>query len=59
MIQLILMLLSLAFSDNNANTPTTDNNSYKSSTTHSFIPTGGAAFEDTSGETGQILPPKK
>ena len=54
MIQIIMMLLGLAFSDNNANTSTTDNHNYPS-TTVSY----STAPEDTSGETGQILPPKK
>ncbi|MGR3855518.1 hypothetical protein [Chryseobacterium indologenes] len=52
------MLLGLAFSDNNANTTATDNNNYESSTM-SFTTETGMAPEDTSGETGQILPPKK
>lgn len=54
MIQIILMLLGLAFSDNNANTPTTDNNNYES-TTMNFSTESGS---DTSGDNGQ-LPPKK
>lgn len=48
------MLLGLAFSDNNANTSTTDNN-YQPTTTNLSMESGS----DTSGETGQILPPKK
>ncbi|MBB6332691.1 hypothetical protein HNP24_003683 [Chryseobacterium sediminis] len=55
MIQIILMLLGLAFSDNNANTPTTDQNNYQPATMN-LSPESGS---DTSGETGQILPPKK
>lgn len=58
MIQIIIMLLGLAFSDNNANTTATYNNNYESSTM-SFTTETGMAPEDTSGETGQILPPKK
>lgn len=58
MIQLIIMLLGLAFSDNNANITATENNNYKSSAM-SFSNEKRMAPEDTSGETGQILPPKK
>ncbi|CAD0222361.1 hypothetical protein KYG33_14180 [Chryseobacterium sp. D764] len=58
MIQIILMLLGLAFSNNNASTSTTDNNNYESAPGFS-AETVGTALEDTSGETGQILPPKK
>jgi len=57
MIQIILILLGLAFSDNNANISATDNN--VSPTAGFSSGTGGIAPEDTSGETGQILPPKK
>ncbi|TXI98490.1 MAG: hypothetical protein E6Q35_04180 [Chryseobacterium cucumeris] len=59
MIQIIMMLLGLAFSDNNTNTSTTDNNNYESTTISPSTGTLGMAPEDTSGETGQILPPKK
>ncbi|MFS4473561.1 hypothetical protein [Chryseobacterium sp. T20] len=59
MIQIIMMLLGLAFSDNNTNTSTTDNNNYESPTMNLSTGTLGMAPEDTSGETGQILPPKK
>lgn len=52
------MLLGLAFSENNANTTATDNNNYEPSAM-SFTTETGMAPEDTSGETGQILPPKK
>ena len=51
------MLLGLAFSDNNANTTATENNNYESAM--SFSNETGMAPGDTSGETGQILPPKK
>ncbi|BFO65493.1 hypothetical protein KCF3NO3_14760 [Chryseobacterium sp. KCF3-3] len=54
-----MMLLGLAFSDNNANTSTTDNNNYESPAMNLSTGTVGMAPEDTSGETGQILPPKK
>ncbi|MDR6371634.1 hypothetical protein J2795_002580 [Chryseobacterium bernardetii] len=57
MIQIIMMLLGLAFSDNNANTTATENNNYESAM--SFSNETGMAPGDTSGETGQILPPKK
>lgn len=54
------MLLGLAFSNNNnTNTSTTDNNNYESTTISPSTGTLGMAPEDTSGETGQILPPKK
>ncbi len=49
------MLLGLACSDNNANISTTDNNNYQSTTMNLSMESGS----DTSGETGQILPPKK
>jgi len=53
MIQIIMMLLGLAFSDNNANTSATDTN-YQSTTMNLSIESGS----DTSGDNGQ-LPPKK
>ncbi|MDQ1856906.1 hypothetical protein [Chryseobacterium sp. WLY505] len=53
------MLLGLAFSDNNGNTSTNDGNNYESATMHLSAGTMGMVPEDTSGETGQILPPKK
>ncbi|WP_172625774.1 hypothetical protein [Chryseobacterium panacisoli] len=53
MIQIIMMLLGLAFSDNNANTSTTDNN-YQPTTINLSMESGS----DTSGDNGQ-LPPKK
>ncbi|RKE78405.1 hypothetical protein [Chryseobacterium sp. AG363] len=53
------MLLGLAFSNNNTNTSTIDNNNYESTTISPSTGTLGMAPEDTSGETGQILPPKK
>lgn len=61
MIQIILMLLGLAFSDNNANTSATANDS--NITTITMQPEGGSMAEsgsdgDTSGDNGQ-LPPKK
>jgi len=59
MIQIILMLLGLVFPNNNVNTSSTDNNNYQSTTISYSADAGGSALEDTSGETGQILPPKK
>ncbi len=59
MIQIIMMLLGLAFSNNNANISTNDGNNYQSTTMNFSTGTLGMAPEDTSGETGQILPPKK
>ena len=53
------MLLGLAFSNNNANISTNDGNNYQSTTMNFSTGTLGMAPEDTSGETGQILPPKK
>ncbi|MBF6646823.1 hypothetical protein H3Z85_06820 [Chryseobacterium indologenes] len=53
MIQFILMLLGLAFPNNNANT-TTDNNPAPV-TVHASVELG----EDTGGETAPTLPPKK
>ncbi|WP_454047793.1 hypothetical protein [Chryseobacterium sp. Marseille-Q8038] len=53
MIQIIMMLLGLAFSDNNANTSTADTN-YQSTTMNLSV----ESSSDTSGDNGQ-LPPKK
>ncbi|WP_223598090.1 hypothetical protein [Chryseobacterium sp. GVT01B] len=61
MIQIILMLLGLAFSDNNANTPATVNgNNITTMTMQSEgIFMGESGIDgDTSGDNGQ-LPPKK
>lgn len=62
MIQFILMLLGLAFPNNNANTTTSDNNpnpvTVQTGIPGSGIDPGGSEG-DTSGETGQIPPPKK
>lgn len=63
MIQLILMLLGLAFGNNNANTSNTTNNQDPITVQNSG---GGAGFDpgtgtdpgDTSGDNGQT-PPKK
>jgi len=59
MIQFILMLLGLAFSNNNAHT-VTDNNGQNPVTVQSDTGGGtGVNPGDTSGETIPILPPKK
>nr|WP_315027599.1 hypothetical protein [uncultured Chryseobacterium sp.] len=55
MIQFILMLLGLAFPNNNANTTGNDNNNPAPVTVHASIELG----EDTGGDTTPILPPKK
>ncbi|MFP3596413.1 hypothetical protein [Chryseobacterium sp. SIMBA_029] len=60
MIQFILMLLGLAFSNNNANTTTSDNNP-NPVTMQSGIPGSGidpGEGGDTGGDTIQV-PPKK
>lgn len=60
MIQLLLMLLGLAFSNNNANT--TDNNNGNPITTQNdpgegIDPETGGGDGDTGGNTGQLPPP--
>ncbi|PWN66796.1 hypothetical protein C1631_018920 [Chryseobacterium phosphatilyticum] len=55
MIQFILMLLGLAFPNNNANTTENDNNPPLVTVTSPTIPTDPG---DTSGENGQT-PPRK
>lgn len=55
MIHFILMLLGLAFSDNNANTATCNNNPNPETVTNQTVP---ADPGDTSGENGQT-PPRK
>lgn len=59
MIQLILMLLGLAFSDNNTNTTTNDNNTTPI-TIQNSTNQGGAVVDpgDTGGDTGPVRPPK-
>lgn len=56
MIQFILMLLGLAFPNNNANTSTTSDNNPVTVQSTAADPSGSA--EDTGGETIQT-PPKK
>ncbi|MCT2563624.1 hypothetical protein [Chryseobacterium herbae] len=63
MIQFILMLIGLAFSNNNANTATNNNDqpipvTMQTSSDGDGVNPGGSEG-DTSGETGQIPPPKK
>ncbi|HEX7869891.1 MAG TPA: hypothetical protein VF455_07230 [Chryseobacterium sp.] len=61
MIQLILMLLGLAFGNNNANTTNCDNNG-GTVKTQNGTGTGidpGTGTGDTGGDTAPTLPPKK
>ncbi|MFZ4931591.1 hypothetical protein [Chryseobacterium sp. Mn2064] len=63
MLEFFLMLFTLAFSNNNANTTTTNDNNPAPITVHTMNgpsdPGGSTAPDDTSGETGNIPPPKK
>jgi hypothetical protein len=66
MIEIILMLFGLAFSNNNANATTANDNN---PTTETVQPQSGASDpggstgesggSDTGGDTGPVLPPKK
>lgn len=56
MIEIILMLIGLAFPNNNTNTSTSDNNQNLGIVT---LSAGGEASVDTGGEDGIIPPPKK
>ncbi len=61
MLEIILMLFGLAFSNNTANTTTTNDNDPITVTTQNLgmgedPDTGGS---DTGGDTGPVLPPKK
>lgn len=62
MIQFILMLLSLAFSNNNANTAACHNNPTQITTQTSSDPgeglDPGGSEGDTGGDTGPVRPPK-
>ncbi|UWX59987.1 hypothetical protein N0B40_16430 [Chryseobacterium oranimense] len=58
MLELILMLLGLAFSNNNANT-TSCNNNQTQTTVQLADPGEGLDPGDTGGETGQLPPPPK
>lgn len=57
MIQFILMLLGLAFPNNNANTSTTSDNNPVTVQSTAADPSGSTG--DTSGETEQTPPPKR
>ncbi|SHH11578.1 hypothetical protein SAMN05421866_2183 [Chryseobacterium oranimense] len=59
MIQFILMLLGLAFSNNNANTAACNNNNQTQTTVQLADPREGLDPGDTGGETGQLPPPPK
>ncbi|MCW1964360.1 hypothetical protein [Chryseobacterium viscerum] len=66
MLEIILMLFGLAFSTNNTNAATANDNN---PTTETVQPQSGASDpggstgesggSDTGGETGQIIPPRK
>jgi hypothetical protein len=66
MLEIILMLFGLAFSNNTANATTANDNN---PTTETVQPQSGASDpggstgesggSDTGGETGQIIPPRK
>ena len=58
MLELILMLLGLAFSNNNANT-TSCNSNQTQTTVQLADPGEGLDPGDTGGETGQLPPPPK
>lgn len=59
MIEIILMLFGLAFSNNTANATTANDNNPTTVTTQSQGESGGTGESDTGGETGQIIPPRK
>ncbi|MGX5684556.1 hypothetical protein [Chryseobacterium sp. SG20098] len=63
MIEIILMLFGLAFSNNNTNATTADDNNPTTETVQpqsgATDPVGGTGESDTGGETGTTLPPKK
>lgn len=63
MLQIILMLLGLAFGNNNGNATCNDNNGGTVTTQDSggtgLDPGTGIDPGDTGGETGPTLPPKK
>lgn len=59
MIQFILMLLGLAFPNNNANTSTTSDNNPVTVSAQSSAADPSGSTEDTSGETEQTPPPRK
>ncbi|MDQ0783733.1 hypothetical protein [Chryseobacterium sp. W4I1] len=59
MLELILMLLGLAFSNNNANTTSNNSNNQEQTTVQLSDPGAGVDPGDTGGDTGPVLPPKK
>ena len=62
MLEIILMLFGLAFSNNTANATTANDNNPTTVTTQSqgeSTGTGETGGSDTGGETGQIIPPRK
>ncbi|SMO56721.1 hypothetical protein SAMN06265171_102671 [Chryseobacterium rhizoplanae] len=59
MIEIILMLLGLAFSNNNANTAADNSNNQEQITVQLADPGEGVNPGDTGGDTGPVLPPKK
>jgi len=59
MLELILMLLGLAFSNNNANTTSDNSNNQEQITVQLTDPGEGVDPGDTGGDTGPVLPPKK
>jgi len=59
MLELILMLLGLAFSNNNAKTTSDNGNNQEQTTVQLTDPGEGVDPGDTGGETGQLPPPPK
>ncbi|WP_426476467.1 hypothetical protein ACP3T3_14085 [Chryseobacterium sp. CBSDS_008] len=59
MLELILMLLGLAFSNNHANTTSDNSNNQGQITVQLTDPGEGVDPGDTGGDTGPVLPPKK
>ncbi|WP_284465011.1 hypothetical protein [Chryseobacterium sp.] len=59
MIQFILMLLGLTFSNNNADTTTHNNQDSGTVTTYSTVPLTPDDGGPVTGETGQTPPPRK
>lgn len=58
MLQLILMLLGMAFGHNNTNTTTCDDNQTPITVQSDTDPGTGINPGDTGGDTGPVLPPK-
>lgn len=59
MIQFILMLLGLTFSNNNADTTTHNNQDSGTVITYSTVPPAPGDGGPVGGETGQTPPPRK